>query len=311
MGDAPARRSRCEASGPLMQEGIATGPVEFPARTLLGVVRGAIDAVDDGAVILLAARRRLVQTAALLKRRAQMPLRDRMREREVAHRAHRLGRRLEVPDAAVRQLLELLIGEARRQQGIAADLDQGGAPPDERMIALAMTFAARNEMSLPERVLLRLVPPPRRAAPLLRLVPRSFQARLLEQAMASVFEACASDGSLDFMDGRRLGIEIVDLGLRWVVERGEGRVRVTDAPPEACVRGTAVDMLLLAGRLEDADTLFFQRRLTLTGDTELGLTARNLLERLPWESVPLALRIVLNRGARLARAARAAHRGEA
>ena len=67
------------------------------------------------------------------------------------------------------------------------------------------------------------------------------------------------------------------------------------------MRGSVTDLLLLAGRLEDADTLFFQRRLVLTGDTELGLTARNLLDRLPWESVPLGLRIVLNRGARFAR----------
>ena len=63
----------------------------------------------------------------------------------------------------------------------------------------------------------------------------------------------------------------------------------------------------LASRLEDADTLFFQRRLELTGDTELGLTARNLLDRLPWESVPLGLRVVLNRCARLASEARSAH----
>ncbi|MDQ6645877.1 MAG: hypothetical protein M3Y93_01400 [Pseudomonadota bacterium] len=64
----------------------------------------------------------------------------------------------------------------------------------------------------------------------------------------------------------------------------------------------------MAGRLEDADTLFFQRRLRLTGDTELGLTARNMLDRLPWESIPLALRIVMNRSARFARTARAAYR---
>ena len=82
---------------------------------------------------------------------------------------------------------------------------------------------------------------------------------------------------------------------------------MVDAPAEATVRGSATDLLLLAGRLEDADTLFFQRRLVLTGDVELGLTARNLLERLPWENVPLGLRIALNRGARFARAARSAH----
>ena len=49
----------------------------------------------------------------------------------------------------------------------------------------------------------------------------------------------------------------------------------------------------------------------LTGDVELGLTARNLLDRLPWETVPLGLRIALNRGARFARAARGAYRAKA
>ena len=65
---------------------------------------------------------------------------------------------------------------------------------------------------------------------------------------------------------------------------------------------------LLASRLEDADTLFFHRRLELTGDVELGLAVRNLLDQLPWDSLPLGLRIALNRGARLARAARDTYR---
>src|SRR5690606_31026624 len=113
-----------------------------------------------------------------------------------------------------------------------------------------------------------------------------------------------------FMQGRRLGIEVSDLGLAWVLELDGERLRAVDAAAEASVRGSATDLLLLASRLEDADTLFFQRRLEVTGDTELGLTARNLLDRLPWESVPLGVRIMLNRGARAARAARAAWQGE-
>ena len=129
--------------------------------------------------------------------------------------------------------------------------------------------------------------------------------------MAKVLAAPLRDGTLDFMAGRRLGIEVSDLGLRWVVELQGQRLAAVDAAAEATVRGSATDLLLLAGRLEDADTLFFQRRLVLTGDVELGLTARNLLDRLPWESVPLGLRIALNRGARLARAARSAHQARA
>ncbi|KRG83772.1 hypothetical protein ABB34_10965 [Stenotrophomonas daejeonensis] len=158
--------------------------------------------------------------------------------------------------------------------------------------------------------LLRRLPPPRRIAPLLRALPPPAQKRLLERAMAKVLAGPMADGTLDFMAGRRLGIEVDDLGLRWVVELQDQRLLVVDADAEATVRGSATDLLLLAGRLEDADTLFFQRRLVLTGDVELGLTARNLLERLPWETVPLGLRIALNRGARFARAARSAHQAE-
>ena len=74
------------------------------------------------------------------------------------------------------------------------------------------------------------------------------------------------------------------------------------------VRGEVTDLMLLASRLEDADTLFFHRRLQLTGDVELGLTVRNLLDQLPWESLPRPLRTALEGGARLARAARDARR---
>jgi len=119
-------------------------------------------------------------------------------------------------------------------------------------------------------------------------------------------------GALDDLAGRRLGVEVTDLKLRWVVAIGERRIEVLepDAGAESTVRGSATDLLLLASRLEDADTLFFQRRLELTGDTELGLAVRNLLDQLPWETIPLWLRIMLDRGAQLARAARAAYLGE-
>ena len=124
--------------------------------------------------------------------------------------------------------------------------------------------------------------------------------------MARVLGASLQAGELEFLSGRRLGIDVTDLDLHWVIGVQDGRVMHVAGTPEASVRGTATDLLLLAGRLEDADTLFFQRRLELTGDTELGLTARNLLEGLRWDSVPLGLRIGLHHGARLARAAREA-----
>ncbi len=273
-------------------------------------VRLAIDGVDDGLVLLLAARTRLARLAGRLKAGAGVQGRDDAREQRVQRRAETLAGVLGVAPATASGVLALAIGDACRAQGLQSDLDQGAAPGDGRMIATIM-HTHSDSAPAPAHPLLRLVPPPRRIAPLLRILPLSTQKRLLERAMAKVLAAPMADGTLDFMAGRRLGIEVSDLGLRWVVELQGQQLVVVDAPAEATVRGTATDLLLLAGRLEDADTLFFQRRLVLTGDVELGLTARNMLDRLPWETVPLGLRIALNRGARFARAARGAYRAKA
>lgn len=157
---------------------------------------------------------------------------------------------------------------------------------------------------------LRWLPPPERLAGPLRLLPESVMRFGSLQIIEQVLAVPLADGRLDEFAGRRIGVEVTDLGLRWIVAIGERRVEVLDSSEtaEATVRGTATDLLLLASRLEDADTLFFHRRLQLTGDVELGLALRNLLDQLPWESIPLALRIALNRGARFARAARTAYR---
>ena len=157
--------------------------------------------------------------------------------------------------------------------------------------------------------LLRLIPPPPRWRPLLRLTPTSLRERLMARALTQALAPEHIGSALDAIAGRRLGIEVSDLGLRCVLQWRNGRLQAVHAPAEATVRGSATDLLRLAARLEDADTLFFQRRLVLTGDTELGLTVRNLLDRMPWEALPLGLRIVLYRGARLARDAREARRG--
>lgn len=273
-------------------------------------VRVAIDGVDDGLVLLLAARARLARLAGRLKAQAGMRGRDGLREARIRRRAEALAAVVGLAPGTASGVLGVAIGAACRAQGLDSDLDQGGGADAGRMMPATMHTHATATPS-PAHSLLRLLPPPRRLAPLLKAVPPAVQGRLLERAMAKVLAGPLAGDALEFMAGRRLGIEVSDLGLRWVVELQGERLLVVDAPAEATVRGTATDLLLLAGRLEDADTLFFQRRLVLTGDVELGLTARNLLDRLPWEKVPLGLRIALNRGARFASAARTAYHAKA
>lgn len=161
--------------------------------------------------------------------------------------------------------------------------------------------------------LLRWLPPPRHLAAPLRLLPEPLFRQSSTRVIAHVLAAPLAAGRLDEFVGRRIGVEATDLGLRWIVAFGERRIDVVDASSEAdaMVRGTATDLLLLASRIEDADTLFFHRRLELTGDVELGLAVRNLFDQLPWDTLPLGLRIAVNRGARLASSARDAYRSAA
>lgn len=276
------------------------------AEGSLARTRLAIGGIDHALVLLFGMRARMAARAGRCKARAGRPLADPARESRVLRRVEALAGRVGLPPSTAAGLAALAIADARRVQGIDAD-------PDRHADALPNgSHFAMHSPQVPSQAatrLLRLVPPPARWAPVLRVLPLRVQQRLLERGMAAVLAAPVADGGLAFMDGRRLGIEVTDLGLQWVVELRDGRLQAGDGAADASVRGTATDLLLLASRLEDADTLFFQRRLVLTGDVELGLTARNMLERLPWEQVPLALRIGLNRGARLARAARDAHRG--
>lgn len=151
------------------------------------------------------------------------------------------------------------------------------------------------------------LPPPARFAPLLRRLPTRWSTLPLIDALRVTLAVPLAAGALDFLEGRVLGIDATDLGLGWRLTLREGRLHAGETPADASIRGSATDLLLLASRLEDADTLFFRRRLEVTGDTELGLTARNLLDQLDWEQLPLGPRILLVRAAQAARAARSAH----
>lgn len=109
------------------------------------------------------------------------------------------------------------------------------------------------------------------------------------------------DGELDFLQDRVVAVAIEGLGLRWNFTMGASRrLRVVAAEPEVLIAGNVRDLLLLAARREDPDTLFFQRRLRLEGDTELGLQVKNVMDRLDLSDLPPPLRWALLQAAEVA-----------
>ncbi len=98
--------------------------------------------------------------------------------------------------------------------------------------------------------------------------------------------------------GRRYAIRVKDLGLSLRFTVTQNGFRRDDGVPDLTVSATARDFLLLLARREDPDTLFFSRRLVSEGDTELGLTVKNLLDALDPDTVLRQLPAPLARAAR-------------
>jgi predicted lipid carrier protein YhbT len=82
------------------------------------------------------------------------------------------------------------------------------------------------------------------------------------------------------LDGHSFIIGISDLGLRCAFACQQGRFRPLWQLPESDleISATLADFVLMARGSMDADTLFFQRRLKISGDTELGLVVKNWLD---------------------------------
>lgn len=145
---------------------------------------------------------------------------------------------------------------------------------------------------------------PPRLPPLLRplrparLIPFPLQKAALERALAVTFRDQIAAGALDFLERHWVAVIVEDAGIEWYLTRGTRGLLVIDGGVKADVtfRGRLREFVALATRRADPDTLFFQRRLSVTGSTELGLACKNVMDSVEWDRWPPLLRQLL-RGA--------------
>lgn len=85
---------------------------------------------------------------------------------------------------------------------------------------------------------------------------------------------------LEMLIGKRFVIRVKDAGMTLRFAYGaRGFHPVFDATPaDLTISARARDFIALLAREEDPDTLFFNRRLLMEGDTDLGLLVKNTLD---------------------------------
>lgn len=135
--------------------------------------------------------------------------------------------------------------------------------------------------------------PPRPALPAplalpFKLIPGPVHSTVLTTALNALFAARIREGEFEFLRDRVLAIQVRDAQVEYRFRlAGPAGFVPSRSPqrPDLAISGAIYDFLALATRREDSDTLFFNRRVVMEGDTALGLELKNLLDGMDWEAL--------------------------
>ncbi|GIU44959.1 SCP-2 sterol transfer family protein [Shewanella sairae] len=136
---------------------------------------------------------------------------------------------------------------------------------------------------------------PKAIARPLGLIPFALKADLLKRILGLLLAEQAADEELDFLEGRWVAIYIKDLALSFEVTYADGWQVRPIQNAEVTFTAQSKELLLIAAAKEDPDSLFFQRKLCIEGDTELGLEVKNLLLSVEFDAMPAAIRMTIEK----------------
>ena len=123
---------------------------------------------------------------------------------------------------------------------------------------------------------------------LLRSLPDRVHSEFLGRLFNHMLKGQWIAEQLGDLEGKKLNLKIDDAGTELFFQiRNNSFVPLhNDGNHDVRIKGRLEDFWKLAMRQEDPDTLFFNRNLSLEGDTEAGLYFKNMLDALEfdWEA---------------------------
>lgn len=131
---------------------------------------------------------------------------------------------------------------------------------------------------------------PARLARLLGRLPATPPAWLLVTSLNQLVRRGVLPADMELLDGRRFEVRLLDAGvsLRFAADAQRFTLDRVPGEPDLRLSANLADFARMMLREEDPDTLFFNRKLMIEGDTELGLIVKNLLDSVDWNETPLA-----------------------
>jgi len=125
-------------------------------------------------------------------------------------------------------------------------------------------------------------------------VPSTINCIATQKIINHTFCEQITDGDFDFLQNRLLQIEILDAGLYVGLSFNQNRIICTHFDNTAIEADATLSIdtpnaISLIQQQVDPDTLFFQRKLKINGDTELAHNVKNTIDTLDPEVIPKLL----------------------
>jgi len=130
-------------------------------------------------------------------------------------------------------------------------------------------------------------------------LPSSINRKLVAKLLNNAFIEQISEGDFDFLNHRKIQIEIIDAVLFIGLEYDNTQLICSHLSSiaqsaDATLSLNSIDAIQLIEQDIDPDTLFFQRKLKIKGDTELAHQLKNTIDRLDPSRLPTLFLSLLN-----------------
>ena len=139
-------------------------------------------------------------------------------------------------------------------------------------------------------VLARLIKP-QNLSRIVISAPRILNYAVTQKLLNSAFEQQINEGDFDFLENRTLQVEIIDANLFVGLSFSQNKItchHVNSMPnqSDATLSIDTLNAIQLLQQEVDPDTLFFQRKLKINGDTELAHQVKNTIDTLDPTVIP-------------------------
>lgn len=136
----------------------------------------------------------------------------------------------------------------------------------------------------------------------LKLMPNWLKLKMVTLTLNHFFKSAIEEGDLDFLEDQVFMITVEDLDYSVKIRLQDEKLIVVNDPrvqADATLKSTFNPLIAMISRKEDPDTLFFNRALSLEGNTALGLEIKNWLDSLDLDLLPAPVQSTLQRYSQL------------